>query len=458
MGLTFCPGCFDKQQRIDQLEQENQRLKQQLHYRQRQAEEGFFGSSTPSSKIPLKPLTAEENRSHPGGAQAGHAGHGRQGLAASQADHLETLSAPSVCPDCGGPLQDKGIRLRSVLDCPPLKAQQIVYQLEKKYCPRCRRSLQAQAPGVLAKHLLGNQLITRVLLLHYRDGIPLGTVSEQLGVAFGTLVQMLHRLASLFQAVVPYLIQHYRLSAVRHADETSWRNDGRSGYAWLFATPSLSLFLFRDSRSARVPQQVLGDQPLPGVLVVDRYNGYNRVPCDLQYCYAHLLREVEDLVKQFPDNPEVTAFTAMLIPLLAAAMHLRSQPLSDPDYYIQAQQLQRQIQTVMAQSAQHLGIRRLQDLFTDNAPRLYHWVQQRNVPADNNRAERELRPTVIARKVSFGSQSDSGAKTREILMSLIHTLAKRVADPEAHLKQTLDQLALDPKLDPLSLLFPPDTS
>jgi hypothetical protein len=112
----------------------------------------------------------------------------------------------------------------------------------------------------------------------------------------------------------------------------------------------------------------------------------------------------------------------------------------------------------MAQPAQHLGIRRIQDLFTDNAHRLYHWVQQRQVPADNNRAERELRPTVIARKVSFGSQSDSGAKTREILMSLIQTLAKRVADPEAHLKRTLDQLALDPKLDLLSLLFPPDTS
>jgi hypothetical protein len=59
---------------------------------------------------------------------------------------------------------------------------------------------------------------------------------------------------------------------------------------------------------------------------------------------------------------------------------------------------------------------------------LYHWVENRAVPADNNRAERELRPTVIARKVSFGSQSDAGAKTREVLMSVVHTLAKRVGD------------------------------
>jgi transposase len=81
-----------------------------------------------------------------------------------------------------------------------------------------------------------------------------------------------------------------------------------------------------------VPQQVLGNQPLTGVLVVDRYNGYNRTPCDRQYCYAHLLREVEDLAKEFPDSPEVIRFSATVIPLLAAAMHLRSQPLSDPDY------------------------------------------------------------------------------------------------------------------------------
>jgi len=75
------------------------------------------------------------------------------------------------------------------------------------------------------------------------------------------------------------------------------------------------------------------------------------------------------------------------------------------------------------------------------------------VPADNNRAERELRPTVIARKVSFGSQSDAGAKTREVLMSVVHTLAKRVSDPEAHFKSVLDQLAADPTQNPVELLF-----
>jgi len=47
--------------------------------------------------------------------------------------------------------------------------------------------------------------------------------------------------------------------------------------------------------------------------------------------------------------------------------------------------------------------------FTENENRLYHWVQDRRVPADNNLAEGDLRASVIARKTSFGSMTDAGA-------------------------------------------------
>jgi hypothetical protein len=220
----------------------------------------------------------------------------------------------------------------------------------------------------------------------------------------------------------------------------------------------MSLFLFRQTRSASVPKEVLGHRKLSGVLVADRYNGYNKVPCKLQYCYAHLMREVEDLAKEFPDHAEVSVFTATLIPLLAEAMHLRGQPMGDRDYYKRAATLQKAIVSVSEQTAQHLGIRRIQDIFRDNPKRLYHGVKDRAVPPDNNRAERELRPTVIARKVSFGSQSEAGARTREILMSLLHTLKKRQPDAEGYFKSVLDRPATNIKQDPLALLFPSNSS
>jgi transposase len=160
-----------------------------------------------------------------------------------------------------------------------------------------------------------------------------------------------------------------------------------------------------------------------------------------RYCYAHLLPEVEELRDEFSDEAEVQLFATTDIPLLAAAMHLHSQPLSDRQYYAAARNLKTKLEQVMRAAAQPLGVRRIQDLFVEKAERRYQWAEDRRVPADNNRAERELRPTVIARKVSFGSQSEAGAKTRETLMIVMQTLKKRVKDPIAHCKQVLDALA-----------------
>lgn len=455
---SICEQCLEKQRRIDQLVEENARLKAQLHYRDKKQNEGFFGSSTPSAQRPVKPHTDSDNQSKRGGRPKGHPGHGRKGFAADQAARVVDVGLDAACPDCGRPMEDKGVRCRSVLEIPPPRPEPILYRLRKYYCAHCQKARQAHAPAVLPKALFGNQLIARIAFLHYVHGIPLGRICDQMGLDLGSVVQMLHRLASLFKPVVPRLIQLYRRAPVRHADETSWRTDGRSGYAWLFSTPDLSLFLFRQTRSASVPREVFGNRPLSGVLVVDRYNGYNKVPCKLQYCYAHLMREVEDLAKEFPDNAEVSVFTATLIPLLAEAMHLRGQLIADSDYYRRAAALKKAIVSVSNQPAQHLGIRRIQDIFHDHAKRLYHWVKDRAVPPDNNRAERELRPTVIARKVSFGSQSEAGAQTREILMSLLHTLKKRQQDAEDYFKSVLDRFAADIKQDPVALLFPVDSS
>ncbi len=139
------------------------------------------------------------------------------------------------------------------------------------------------------------------------------------------------------------LKEQYQLSAVKHADETGWRNDGQSGYAWLFCSPETSLFPFQNTRSASLPRGIFGEKLLPGVLVVDRYNAYNKAPVSIQYCYTHLLRDVEKLAKDFPDNPEVHSYVSALIPLLAQAMHLRTQSLSDKKYYQQAKKIQKKI-------------------------------------------------------------------------------------------------------------------
>jgi hypothetical protein len=173
---------------------------------------------------------------------------------------------------------------------------------------------------------------------------------------------------------------------------------------------------------------------------------------------SNLVRDVENLTKEFPEQAETQTFAATLIPLSAAAMHLHSQPLPDAAHYDPAREIRQEIEKVTEHTAKHLGVRKMQDLLCENASQLYHWVEDRRMPADNNHAERQLRPTVIARTTSFRSQSNAGAETREVLMTQLHTLALRVADPEGNFKAVFDQLAEVQARDPNRLLFPLDSS
>jgi hypothetical protein len=309
-------------------------------------------------------------------------------------------------------------------------------------------------PGVLPKSLYGNQLIANAVVMYYLNGLPMGRICQDLGISDGALTEVFHRIARLLGGVPEKLIQEYRQAPVKHADETGWRTNGRNGYVWLFATPETSIFEFGKNRSSKVPLAVFGKERLPGVLVVDRYAGYNKVPCLLQYCYAHLLRDVQDLEKEFSGEPEVTPFVAVVAPLLALAMGLRSQPIEDQQFYSRAARLRADIQSAMAQPAHHQAIRRIQDIFRENEHRMFHWADNRAIPADNNLAERDLRPSVIARKVSFGSATDAGAKVRSTLTTIVTTLRKRGTDPARQIKLALDVLASDPNQDPFVLLFP----
>ena len=455
---SICKECLQKQQKIDRLEEELRRVKAKLRYQERTAREGPFGSSTPSSKVPLKANSLEENQARKGGAKLGHPGHGRKPLDPAQSERTIPVHLPTRCPDCGTSLESRGVSRRTLLDAQPLRPEKQLLLLDVKRCPKCRRTLRAKPPGVLPKSLFTNRLLSVVAIEHYLHGRTLGQLQRQLGTGYGALINALHGLARRLQPVIPELIREYRASFVKHADETGWRTDGRGGYTWLFCTLRLSLFRFRASRSAKVAHEVLGAKRLPGTLVVDRYGAYNKAPCAIQYCYSHLSRDIEDLQKDDSEDPEVNRFVETALPQLAAAMSLRQLTLSKRQFRKQAAALRRDIETTMNASASHPGVQHIQDLFREKSQRMYRWTLDPRIPAENNRAERELRPLVIARKVSFGSQSDAGAATREILMSVLVTLQKRTPDPLATLTAALDTLASDPKANVYRLLFGSDTS
>ncbi len=270
MVVNNCPLCMNKQRRIDELEDEISSLRAALGREQRKMEDGFFGSSTPSSKKPFKKST-EKKEQKPKGARPGHEGHGRKGHEEGTADRTEDIFPESeTCPECGKLLLKKGIERRSVLDIPLARPEKISFNLHKRYCPDCRKSFTPQPPGVLPRSLFGNRLIAKAITMHYLHGVPIERVCEILEIGSGSLAGIFQRCARLFADVPQKLVEQYREAPVKHADETGWRTNGKNGYVWLFATSELSIFQFGKSRSAQVPLAVFGKEPLEGKLVVDR--------------------------------------------------------------------------------------------------------------------------------------------------------------------------------------------
>jgi len=456
--MVYCKECLEKQQQINELEEQITSLKAKLRYQQRTAKEGFFGSSTPSSKVPVKPSSSEQHQRNRGGGKIGHEGHGRSSISEQDADKVENICIANTCPDCGTILDNKGTRARTVIDCQPVEMKKVVYHLQRKRCPRCKKLITGKVPGVLAKCLYSNRLLAYVAVQHYIYGNTLGQIEKQTGIGYSSLVDAMHQLAERLKDVPEALIRLYRDSPVKHADETGWRTDGRSGYSWLFCSPDISIFRVRKTRSASVPREVFGEKPVPGILVVDRYNGYNKMPCSIQYCYAHLLRDVKDLERDFPENAEIKSFVEALASQLANAISLRTLDITDRQFKQQAAKIKNTILDIINREARHPAIQKIQDIFREKAGRLYHWADDRSIPADNNLAERELRPLVIARKISFGSQSDAGARTREILMTVLHTLKKRTTDVTSAFNSALDKLAEDGDIDPHKAIFSFDSS
>lgn len=453
-GVNNCEGCLEKQRVIDRQFEEIGRLKQKLHLNRRNESEGFFGSSTPSSQVPVKANSVAEKRAKKGGGQPGHRGVGRQTFSFDEADERRIAEVSvEICAACECNLHRISANERTIYEVERERVKKIYYQINRKVCPKCRKMLSGKVKNAFAGASLSNELLIEIAEQHYVLGRTLGQISERFGVNDATVLSNLKRVGNYVKPCLEKLKTDYREAEVRHADETSWRTDGAGGWSWYFGSKDVSLHLFRATRSASVVREVLGTEPLTGVLVVDRYAGYNRVPCEIQYCYAHLLREIKDLEQEFETNQEVKTYTNELKICLTDAMQLRNRQLDQKEYEAEAAKINAKILDLSKVRAHNLGVRKWQDFFVEKEKRLFVWSKSREIPAENNYAEREIRKVVIARKMSFGSQSEEGAKTREIWTSILQTLKKRAENPRDKLVEALNKLTQNKDLDIAEELF-----
>jgi transposase len=359
-----------------------------------------------------------------------------------------------ACPDCGTPLSGgEVVRRRQVLHIPRVPVEVIEHVVRRRVCPCCARPCTPAVDlgdQVLGHHRVSLETMAYIASLRTVGRLPLHTIQwllatwHGLRLARGTLVGLLRAVAARAAPALAQLQERIRGSPVVCADETGWREDGQAGYIWGFSTPTLRYYHYDRSRAGRVVQQVLGDE-YEGTLVSDFYGAYNIHAGPHQRCWVHLLRDLHDLRAAHPGDAELAAWADAVHDLYLAAKQVATGALAWDERVAARVDLERRLSAVCAPhwgpaaTAPQATLCRRIDWFLDE---LFEFVLDPAVPADNNLAERSLRPLVVARKVSGGTRSPEGSRVRMALASLFGTWLAQGRDPF----DTCRQLLLAPTL------------
>jgi len=293
--------------------------------------------------------------------------------------------------------------------------------------------------GVCGKHRVGVTLMGWVAYLHIVARIPLRLLKLMFGLdlGLGELSEVLHTVAQHANASYEALRQEIRGSPVVNGDETGWREDGQNGYLWLGATPRVRVFLYDKSRAGAVAQEFLGENK-DRVLVSDFYGGYNGLLGPKQRCWVHLLRDLHKKLRVvFPDDVALGQWIDSVKALYEEALAYQRRCLEGKAFNIgfydrKRLDFQRRL-LALAQpyaSKQSTAPQRiLAQRMVTFIEELFTFVQYPEAPSHNNDAERAIRPAVIGRKISGGTRSPKGTKTKTTLTSLFATWLLQGADP-----------------------------
>ena len=126
--------------------------------------------------------------------------------------------------------------------------------------------------------------------------------------------------------------------------------------------------------------------------------------------------------------------------------------LSLKEHREKTENIRKRIMDVCLNEANHSAVQHIQNIFRKKENSLFQWVRSPDIPADNNFAERWLRPSVVARNISSGSHSEKGFETREIIMTVRKTAEASGYDPESFLKNSLDKIPVK-EIEDTSTIF-----
>jgi len=430
------------EEKVTELERENEKLKEELEKVKKQRDtykDMIFKANITTWKQSVRRKRGRKN---------GHRGEGRR---LSGTIDLTKQCFAKECPKCNTPLKRTTVRItHTVTDIPPfdsIKPITTQYQIERQWCKACHREVRIIPTGVVPGSRLGVNLLTLVMMWHYRMRLPFAKICEQLSILYeitvsaGTLALMVQKAQTFLGHEYEKLGREVRGSPVLHADETSWRVEGKNYWCWTAATDKATVYRIDESRGKGIAEKLLANAC--GVLVRDDYKAYTKLPLVQQSCWAHLLRKSHEEVARDSVSDEMRRVHQKLKDMFGLLTEDLARPFNKQELEELYEWYKKDIDKIIKSQFQSADARRVQTRVRNQTTNLITALLFEGVPLTNNLAERAIRPLVVTRKISGGSKTEKGATAHAVNMSIIESICKKKLPLLQTLQSSLLQGATD---------------
>jgi transposase len=435
------------QEKIEKLEAENARLKQQ----NLELTAGAAAGDDEPATQPVKPPAPRRRRKKPG-RKEGHPAALRP--VPEKIDAHQDVPLPKgpdgrpSCPHCNSCLLELEDHERVVQDIIPARVVVTCYHTASGFCPCCRKRVESRAleqpPAANIPHgQLGLSALATGVLLRVAHRLPFRQVSRVFAdlpgvtISPGAVARQVQRIAGWLEKEYEHLKLDLRAAPQVYVDETGWRTDGKNGHVWAVTTPTQTVYHIDKGRGGKVIRRLLG-KAFGGTLVSDFYSAYSTMNCKKQKCLVHLLREFTESGKQSPEFAAST-FSRKSKRLIKEMLLLKGRwgRMDDKLYDSRARRLETRLGALAAADYDEPNAKRIGKRLRKFQNELTAFLKEKDLEGTNNAAERAIRPLVVARKISGGSRSANGADAFATLASLVRTAGQQGKNVLATIKSLL---------------------
>jgi transposase len=282
----------------------------------------------------------------------------------------------------------------------------------------------------------------------------------QADLSLGSVSTLEQRTSQAIEQPVNEAQQYVKQQPVVHLDETGWFEGHQRAWLWVAATAWVTVFLIRPSRGGQVVQELL-TAACKGIVVSDRWSAYNWLLTLLrQLCWAHLRRDFQAFIERGGSSQLLgEALLAQVEVMFDWWYRVRDGTMPRLTFQEKMQPVQHNVGQLLrlgTSCSHHKTAATCRDILKREAA-LWTFVRVEGVEPTNNLAERQVRPGVLWRKRSFGTQSQAGSRFAERIMTVVATLKQQHRNVLDYLTEACDAAICGkpaPSLLPASIVIP----